>query len=69
MAWKSLGREAVRKGTRSLEFEARVPDTKTISCAVDYELFESFQEYCKKHRIKQSQLIRPLISQTVLPKD
>ena len=47
----------------------RVPDTKTISCAVDYELYESFQLYCKKHRIKQSQLIRLLISQTVLPKN
>ena len=69
MGWKSLGHDAVNKNSRHLEFTARVPDTKTISCAVDYELYESFQLYCKKHRIKESQLIRLLISQTVLPKE
>jgi len=67
MGWKSLGRDAVNRNTKSLEFEARIPETKCITTAVDYELYEAFKSYCDKTRIKQSQLIRHLIAKEVLP--
>ena len=62
MGWKSLGRDAVNRNTKPLQFEARIPDTVNISCAIEHSFYEEIKEYCESNQIKLSQLMRYAIS-------
>ena len=65
MAWKSLGKDAVNKNTRSLEWLDRTTPHKLISFRVDPAFHEAIQEYCRNNYISQSELCRYLISREI----
>lgn len=62
MAWKSLGKDAVNRNTKPIEWTGRKREKATIVTNVEYEFREKLKKYCEKTQITQSSLIRYLIA-------
>lgn len=56
--------DAYARKERLVWGEAKYP--KTIACSLDSDLHDSLKDYCKKHRISISQLLRLMIAERVL---
>jgi len=65
MAWRSLGRDAVNKNTKPLDWIDRESPGKLINCRVTPEFHQEIQDYCKKSHIKVSQLKRLLLAREI----
>lgn len=65
MAWKSLGKDAVNKNTKPIQFIPREADDKLVQCRVTPAFHEKLQQYCEEHQIKMSQFVRYALSRTM----
>ena len=66
MAWKSLGKDAPRKGDlKRVEFTPRVSDKQPVVVQFPRELHEDLQDYCADNHITHSALIRYLVAKEI----
>ena len=65
MSWRSLGRDAVNKNIKPLDWIDRESTDKLINCRVTPEFHQEIQDYCKKSLIKVSQLMRLLLAREI----
>ena len=62
MAYKSLGRDAVRKGQKPIEFIPREVKSVNVTSAFPPDLHEELSTYCSTRRISAASLIRYLVA-------
>lgn len=62
MAYKSLGRDAVNKNTKPIQFIPREKDDKMVSFTMPYHQYEKLKEYASSNGLKVSQLCRYALS-------
>ena len=66
MGWKSLGKDAPRKGDlKRVEFIPRVKEKQGVYVQFPKELHEDLTDYCVEHHITHSALIRYLVSKEI----
>ena len=65
MAWRILGRDAVREGDKPVQFIPREKDHMQIGLKFPRELHEEMVEYCEEHHITHSAFIRYLVAREI----
>ena len=59
---KSTGRDAVRRGTKPVQWIPRPAQDKVVSFKMEPEFYKEVKLYCDENQIKFSQLMRYLLA-------
>ena len=62
MGWKSLGKDAVNKNTKPIQFIPQPTKSKNVTSAFPPDLHEELMDYCTSRRLSAAQLIRFLVA-------
>ena len=65
MPWNSLGRDAINKNTKPVEWLPREQDKKMLSFQVDPEFHEKVKAFAKSSGLKVSQLCRYALAREI----